>query len=92
MKHDKYYEVNSLPSTSNPSYNTSWQTLARYFKEAQGLPRPNLCLDTNHPKTRGQWLEVCNALIEVISIGRRQGWLRIEVDGKGNLVFLLHLN
>ena len=87
-----YEDTNSQPHTINPSYNEAWTTLSKYFMESVGIPHPNLCLDTGYPKTKAQWIEVKDAMIEILAIGQRNGWLNQHVDGTGRIAFWVHKN
>lgn len=86
---DRYREP-ELPQTINSYYNEAWKILGKYFKEVTGLPSPNLDMESGCPKTKREWLEIYNALSTVYLIGRRQGWLHLHVNSKGQNVFLVH--
>ena len=86
------YQEPTLPKTINTYYNTAWGELAKHFKQVTGLPSPNLDMESGHPKTKQEWLEVYNALSAIYLIGRRQDWLHLHVNGRGENVFLVHVN
>lgn len=84
------YKEPIIPQTINSHYNKAWGILAKHFKQATGLPSPNLDMESGYPKTKLAWLEIHNALSTVYLIGRRQNWLRLHQNRKGEPTYLLH--
>lgn len=84
------YQEPILPKTINTYYNKAWGVLASYFKQVTGMPSPNLDMESGHPKTKKEWLDIYNALSTIYLIGRRQNWLHLHVNRFGQNVFLVH--
>lgn len=76
--------------TYNDSFNRSWEYLSTFhpapFSRALG---ESLDLSIKPNVDRTEWVRYVDALITILTIGRREGFFTIQADGKGYNAYLL---
>ena len=80
--------------TPNSSFNRAWQTMSEYHgpsRMANGwvfdISKPPR-LKNRGKKRDAEWKAYAGALMNMVLIGTRNGWLHIHVDGQGSPVYL----
>ena len=78
-------------NTSNPSFNQAWKSLKLYHPSAFKQYPEDFSIDiSNKPKlNKKDWSFYISNLIEVITIGKRNNWIHLHVDGKGFISYIL---
>lgn len=89
MSDKKEETINKKIKTPNLYFNDAWN----FLQEKSGLLpiAQTYCIDiSKKPKlTKEEWHSYIASLIQVISIGNRNNWISIHVDGKGSLSYIV---
>lgn len=88
--------------TVNKSFNDAWEILKEYHQEGNWFP-DMIALDlSNRPKFKtrakkkkrgshnpdSEWMFYLKSLQAIITIGKRNNWIHVHVDGQGYPVYL----
>lgn len=82
-----------VPETTNPHFDGAIKELLKYHKahEWPGIRNGAVLILENKPKMRSRkdWEPYLDALVTVLVIGKRNGWLRLHINRRGRTVFWL---
>jgi hypothetical protein len=81
----------SIPKTINISFNRAIRVLFEYHEigEIGGFPILDFSKRPKGLRSDRQWQHYLDALMSVLEIGKRNGWLRFHVNRRGHLVYWL---
>lgn len=79
----------TIPQSLNQYFNQYAQTLTRYHKVIDLGGHPAIDISNKPHLTTEGWPRYANALVGFLTIGQREGWIRLHVTRTGHTLFLL---